>query len=60
MSTDERREKLLALESQEQKARNLFVACRTLGDVKNQREARRDLASILGIEKDLRAGRVAV
>ena len=55
MSTNERRDKLAVLADEERRARNLFVACRGMGDLRNERQARRDLASLQRVRRGLRA-----
>lgn len=55
MSTRERRTREQALDAQEQQSRNLFVLCRSVGDTRNERQARRDLASIQRVRRALRA-----
>ena len=41
------------LAAKEQRAKDLTVACQTIGDTRNHVEARRDLASIRRVERAL-------
>ena len=50
-----KREALAELADVEKRTRNLFVVCRAVGDVRNERQARRDLASLQRVRRALRA-----
>ncbi len=53
--TMSKREASSELADLEKRTRNLFVTCRAVGDLRNERQARRDLASIQRVRRALRA-----